>query len=280
MKNTIKSLIEYYHTSVEDVANSINMPVENIMVYYNNKNLKPSMHIALAIAQHFSVDVRFIFNIPYICEKTYEDLRADLQVDLQTAGDAKEAMKFKYLKGYYPEDVITNCHKKVFIAMSFDFKNQKLCQIRDNIKKGIENTSYEPIIMSEVHSNNYITDDIIRFIKDSQFLVLDTTFENYGAYYEAGFAKGLGKEVIICCKKSVFDKRKDHFDINHINHVLWEDGEDLIKQLSERINHTIVIPLYDAALSENNNPPQIKEETKSFFNKMKKESFSDQNLQK
>lgn len=32
-------------------------------------------------------------------------------------------------------------------------------------------------------------------------MVVDITYPNYGAYYEAGYAQALGKEVIICCRK-------------------------------------------------------------------------------
>lgn len=48
-----------------------------------------------------------------------------------------------------------------------------------------------------------------------RFLVMDATVANLGAYYEAGYALGKGKEVIICCDNGEFkkDDKRPHFDI-------------------------------------------------------------------
>jgi nucleoside 2-deoxyribosyltransferase len=49
-------------------------------------------------------------------------------------------------------------------------------------------------------------------IRSAKFLVADLTDENRGAYWEAGFAEGLGKKVYYTCEASKFDKAKTHFD--------------------------------------------------------------------
>jgi len=36
---------------------------------------------------------------------------------------------------------------------------------------------------------------------------MDVSFPNYGAYYEAGYAIGKGKQVIICCSAERFKDR-------------------------------------------------------------------------
>ena len=41
-------------------------------------------------------------------------------------------------------------------------------------------------------------------IRKSRFLVADLTHGNPGAYWEAGFAEGLGKPVIYTCEKDDF----------------------------------------------------------------------------
>ncbi len=70
---------------------------------------------------------------------------------------------------------------------------------------------------------------------------------NYGAYYEAGDALGLGKEVIISCSSAVFSKQyteeekryekylKPHFDIAQKQILIWDDYDDLTKKLAEWI---------------------------------------------
>ena len=81
---------------------------------------------------------------------------------------------------------------------------------------------------------------------------MDITDPNYGAYYEAGYALGLGKEVIITCRKDVHDRKafkcdkdemckfeekalKPHFDIAQKQILVWENTADLTKQLKEWI---------------------------------------------
>ncbi|MCL2164679.1 MAG: hypothetical protein FWH55_09880, partial [Oscillospiraceae bacterium] len=83
-------------------------------------------------------------------------------------------------------------------------------------------------------------------IKTSKFIIADFTYNNCGAYFEAGYAHGYGLAAIRCCKKQWFDgedengnKNKLHFDIQHYNVILWENEEDLKNRLRSRIRATI-----------------------------------------
>jgi hypothetical protein len=58
-------------------------------------------------------------------------------------------------------------------------------------------------------------------IRSAKFLVADLTDENRGAYWETGFAEGLGKKVYYTCEGSKFDKVKTHFDTEHLLTVKW-----------------------------------------------------------
>ena len=53
-------------------------------------------------------------------------------------------------------------------------------------------------------------------IRSAKFLVADLTDENRGAYWGAGFAEGLGKNVDCTCEASKFDAAKTHFDTEHL----------------------------------------------------------------
>jgi nucleoside 2-deoxyribosyltransferase len=86
--------------------------------------------------------------------------------------------------------------------------------------------------------NNQITDEIMAGIRRAEFVVADFTNHRAGVYYEAGFARGPGREVIYCCKEDSFRER--HFDTSVINHVVWTDAADLRKKLADRIRATII----------------------------------------
>jgi len=59
-------------------------------------------------------------------------------------------------------------------------------------------------------------------IRGCRFLIADLTHGNHGAYWEAGYAEGLGKPVIYTCSKPHFDEHKTHFDTNHCTTVIWD----------------------------------------------------------
>lgn len=73
-----------------------------------------------------------------------------------------------------------------------------------------------------------LIDDRMRVeIKSARFLIADLSHGNNGAYWEAGFAEGLGKPVIYTCLKAIFDdpQRRPHFDTNHHLTVIWSEAD-------------------------------------------------------
>lgn len=89
-----------------------------------------------------------------------------------------------------------------------------------------------------------LIDDRLRVeIQSARFLIADLTHDNNGAYWEAGYAEGLGKPVIYTCEKSHFSDRVKgtHFDTNHHLTVLWSADEpaDAAIRLKATIRATI-----------------------------------------
>ena len=115
--------------------------------------------------------------------------------------------------------------------------------IREDFRVAIEGLNYSIRIIDEKEHNNQIVPEIFYEIERSKFVVVDVTYPNYGAYYEAGYAEALGKQVIICCRKKEFDDKENpnrpHFDISQKSMVVWEDEKDLISRLSKRIEATV-----------------------------------------
>lgn len=127
--------------------------------------------------------------------------------------------------------------RQAFIAMSF-------AKDEEPVQKAIENallaTGYEPQIMNKHEHNKQIVPEMLHEIRQSKFVIAEFTSCNNGAYYEAGYAAGLGKEVIHVSTKTSFMK-KAHFDIKQKNTVIWENGnyKDLETKLINRIKATI-----------------------------------------
>ncbi len=120
-----------------------------------------------------------------------------------------------------------------FIAMQFGDNNLDEI-VKTNIQGKVSASLGYPInrVDSPEVSQAGIIDNIMReAIADSDFVLADLTHGNKGAYWEAGYAEGLGKPVIYLCEKEAFEKEKPHFDVNHSTIVMWdrdnlEDFED------------------------------------------------------
>jgi hypothetical protein len=126
-----------------------------------------------------------------------------------------------------------------FIAMSFRPELDPLWH--NGIEEGIKAAGYSPLRIDRKEHNNRIDDEIVAEIRKSRFIVTDLTGQNPGAYFEAGFAMGLGKPVIWTCRDDEVADKKVHFDTRQYSIVTWppEQFEDFARRLSLRIQATI-----------------------------------------
>jgi nucleoside 2-deoxyribosyltransferase len=100
-------------------------------------------------------------------------------------------------------------------------------------ESAVTECGYAPRCLKEIGNNDNICDLFLSEIRQAQFLVADFTRLKAGVYFEAGFAKALGKEVFWTCRSD--DIRNLHFDTNHYGHIEWTTKEDLRRKLRERI---------------------------------------------
>ena len=129
-----------------------------------------------------------------------------------------------------------------FIAMQF---SDSILDpfVEEVVKPAVKNgTGYELVHMRDVGRAGII-DNIMRAqIRDAAFVIADLTHDNSGAYWEAGYAEGLGKPVIYICERDKFKKNKTHFDTNHCTTVVWSASrdcgfeEELISTLRRSLN--------------------------------------------
>ncbi len=111
-----------------------------------------------------------------------------------------------------------------FIALKFgDTALEQL--IATNIKPVVKREiGYDVVDMRNVARAGIIDNILRQQIRDAAFVLVDLTHDNAGAYWEAGYAEGLGKPVIYLCEASKFDRAKTHFDTNHCTTVMWTAG--------------------------------------------------------
>ena len=128
-----------------------------------------------------------------------------------------------------------------FLAMQFgdvDLENFVNDIVKPTIK---EATGCDLVDMRNV-SKAGIIDNIMRVqIRDAKFVIVDLTHDNNGAYWEAGYAEGLGKPVIYICEKKKFEAKKTHFDTNHCTTVPWsrKDDESFRQELTATLRRSL-----------------------------------------
>lgn len=90
------------------------------------------------------------------------------------------------------------------------------------VKPAVSSLGFELVDMRD-SAEAGIIDNVMRArIRDASFVLVDLTHANEGAYWEAGYAEGLGKPVLYLCSRQVFEEKGTHFDTNHCTTVLWD----------------------------------------------------------
>ncbi|MBS1856121.1 MAG: hypothetical protein JST11_12200 [Acidobacteria bacterium] len=127
---------------------------------------------------------------------------------------------------------------RCFVAMSFAQDLDEAYNL--GIKPAIEkDCGMMAVRMKELEHNQDICDRLLSEIRQAQFLIADFTGHRNGVYYEAGFARAIGREVINCCRDTDFADL--HFDTNHLNHIKWEGIADLRQKIANRIRATVTV---------------------------------------
>lgn len=153
-----------------------------------------------------------------------------IQIDLSLAGwEIFEAEKRGITKS-----------KSGFVALKFG--DETLDRLLNEFVKPSLNEIGHPLIDLRDVSRAGVIDNILRAqIQDAAFVLADLTHDNAGAYWEAGYAEGLGKPVIYICEKAKFDEHQTHFDTNHSTTVMWssDDPETFVRKLAATIRRSL-----------------------------------------
>ncbi len=129
---------------------------------------------------------------------------------------------------------------QAFMAMKFESEQIKF--IKNILTPRIKELGFDLKLLSDITSTENLIDNKLRVaIKQSRFLICDLTHGNRGAYWEAGYAEGLGLPVIYICEKKVLDAKTDiHFDVSHQQIYSWEDNnnssiQSFLEEISAKI---------------------------------------------
>lgn len=159
---------------------------------------------------------------------------------LEGAGDGKYKLT---TKGWERADELRRTNpdsRQAFVAMWFN-EEEMGSAFEDGFEPALKETGYKPYRVDRDRGNNDMIDNkVIAEIRRSGLLVVDLTGIRGSVIFEAGFAMGLGVEVIWTCRKDYKEKmKKDNqefpFDIRQFPFIFWETHDHLKNELKDKI---------------------------------------------
>lgn len=146
-----------------------------------------------------------------------------------------------------------------FLAMWFGADKDR--KYRDAVRLAVLNAGYHLHIVDDEQYNGFIMDKVINLINDSAFVIADVTAApevirdnnvlqgvRGGVYWEAGYATGQKKQVILTCRDDIESGKRIHFDLQQYNQIRWcindgrvvtTSGQDFTDILTQRILATV-----------------------------------------
>jgi nucleoside 2-deoxyribosyltransferase len=115
--------------------------------------------------------------------------------------------------------------RTAFMAMQYHDAEELKKILDDCFRRAVSETGYRLLRLDDDPRAGLIDDRIRVDIQSARFVVVDLSHDNAGAYWEAGYAEGLGKPVIYTCEEKKFIENQTHFDTNHLTTVLWSSDD-------------------------------------------------------
>jgi hypothetical protein len=129
--------------------------------------------------------------------------------------------------------------RTAFMAMAFG--NTALADVvNSHFRPAVKETGFDLYRLDDRPQPGIIDTRLRVDIRTARFLICDLTDENRGAYWEAGFAEGLGRPVFYTCERTHFQKVRTHFDTEHLYTVQWSTDrpQEAAEELKAAIRNT------------------------------------------
>lgn len=137
-----------------------------------------------------------------------------------TQGQAQATLSFSGWEYFEKLAKGSSAYRKAFMAMKFGDKVLEQI-LAATFRPAAAQAGFELFKLDDVPRAGLIDDRLRVEIQASDFVVADLSHDNLGAYWEAGYAEGLGKPVIYTCEQTKFEATKTHFDTNHHLTIVW-----------------------------------------------------------
>jgi hypothetical protein len=168
----------------------------------------------------------------------HKELEEQKLYQLKDAGGGKNGFLLT-MRGWNAYESLKRTHAESRTAfMAMQFGDEVLNRVvTDCFKPAVAKTGFELRMLSDNPAAGVMDVRLRAAILSARFLIADLTHDNAGAYFEAGFADGLGLPVIYTCEAGKWKKSKTHFDTNHNLTIIWDASN--LEVAGEQLTNTI-----------------------------------------
>jgi len=121
----------------------------------------------------------------------------------------------------------------IFVLMSFNPKMRETYEALKIAGKIYEKRKLNVSRIDDKKGDYAITAEIVNCINRASLIICDLTEERPNVYFEAGYARGIGKRIIFCAKKGT----KLHFDLKDMHTVFYDSPVDLQKKMQKEFEY-------------------------------------------
>jgi Zn ribbon nucleic-acid-binding protein len=219
---------------------------QKLLLHLGNQAIKPSDSVDCSLTEVISIigaidteDVKF--NLDFLKRRGLvfvNNPSTNRQLVDENFKNFSASLSHEGWDRYYELQRSNKDSRLAFMAMQFN--NDILQNIFNGvIIPSVKETGFEIRKLDDVKRAGLIDDKLRVEIRRSKFVLADLTDENRGAYWEAGFAEGLGIPVIYLCEEEKFEKEKPHFDTNHYLIVKWSKDTERWGEFADELKATI-----------------------------------------
>jgi hypothetical protein len=152
------------------------------------------------------------------------------------------------LKGWSRYDeLVRNGAGSRHAFMAMDFSSNDIRRLFDHhLQQAVAETGFDLRTTQGPHQTAGSIDNRMRVeLRTARFVICDLSDGNRGAYWEAGFAEGLGRPVFYLCRRDVLEgkdpSKSPHFDTRQQLIIPWdlEDPASAMEELKATIRATL-----------------------------------------
>lgn len=149
-------------------------------------------------------------------------------------------LTFEGWKSFHELNSRVIASRTAFMAMKFNEATLNTV-VSECFRPAVINAGFTLRVLNEQQPAGLIDNQIRASIRSARFVIADLSHDNDGAYFEAGFAEGMGLPVIYTCEASKFRTHGTHFDTNHSITIPWSLNSlpDAARQLTATIRATL-----------------------------------------